>query len=200
MVIHPLYPFGDLQFLMGDRHFERVRHVDVPGLPCMLTVEQPQSWRSGRTGDTTGGVLWEASVLLGAYLIHTHSSVAAPFEASGGAAASPSAPASAPAPARARGRPRVPLRSNGERRRSVELGSGVGALGALVAAYIGYEAVATDMPTMLATTRRNVDAARVSLGLLPGQVGVEALMWGEGEPPPDDDDSRRELVVGADIM
>ena len=46
MVIHPLYPFGDLQFLMGDRHFERVRRITVPGLPCTLQVEQPQSWRS----------------------------------------------------------------------------------------------------------------------------------------------------------
>ena len=38
LVIHPLYPYGDIGFLMGDRHFDSLRRVEVPGLPCILEV------------------------------------------------------------------------------------------------------------------------------------------------------------------
>eukprot|EP00636_Phaeomonas_parva_P007152 CAMPEP_0118875254 /NCGR_PEP_ID=MMETSP1163-20130328/16384_1 /TAXON_ID=124430 /ORGANISM="Phaeomonas parva, Strain CCMP2877" /LENGTH=249 /DNA_ID=CAMNT_0006810727 /DNA_START=18 /DNA_END=767 /DNA_ORIENTATION=- len=71
------------------------------------------------------------------------------------------------------------------RPRCVELGSGVGALCATAAAYLGCDAVATDLQEIVALTRRNVCITVLRAAahghLFRGTLRAAPLMWGEGE-------------------
>jgi hypothetical protein len=175
MIVHPLFPQGAAHFVHPCEHLRASREVRIPGLPFAFRIPQRQR-AAGDAGDDTGQGVWRGATVLGRRLLATRCEGRVDGAAARGAA----------------------------RPVAVELGCGVGAVTASVAAFLGCDAHGTDYPAIVADAAGIVaDNARRAGGFR-GTVGVAPLAWGgagaaafaERFLPP----RKADLVLGSEVV